>query len=737
MDPDSLRKAWQAHSSQTHVTVDAELLLQEVQRNQQTLRAVIFRRDFLEVGLGLLMLPFWFYAGRAFALPWTWYLGVPALIWGIGFFVVDRMRHPHRKCEPDEPLLSSVQESLTQVEHQIWLLRNVFWWYLLPFAIPMLAFMSHVVWLTAEGSWSAIFVANSIVVAFVLAVCNFLNSINQNAVRTDLEPRRQELLTLLASLSESDSAREEPTSVSPRDVETSGMLRQWFYVAASFFLALTLIVLASGWFDSSYAGPPQSSGPAGEPLASLVADLREKNGLVGLAAMVMVDGQIEAAAAHGQRKQGSGVPVEIADRWHLGGIAKSITATMIARLVESGQMQWSNTVGDCFSEGEVHEDWKPVTLKQLLTDTAGAPANFPREVRRNRPPLGPECTATRREAVLGVIASKPLYRPGSRFDYSNVGCTIASAMAEQATGFRWEELVEREVFEPLELAESGFGPPRSGNKTLEQPRGHRTRFGWKIAVGDTTDNTSIMAPSGMIHMSLHDLCTYAGEHLRGEAGEGTLLATETYQELHTLQLGLYAYGWLRLKPGVSIPRTTYWHNGSNTLWYALVVFIPDKNMVVAVTSNDGDSKRAESAAWEIVKASANQFNIEGDTAIRQTLPSRAFPKKSPFAAVRWQENQPEVQVGGEWYRLVSINDVPAEDIVAFSRKTYAEKWQKRFEEDLVELLWRMEHSPGDTVKLVVMSLTSPDTHVLQGIPMTREDRRAIRAAAQVREHTRP
>jgi hypothetical protein len=44
------------------------------------------------------------------------------------------------------------------------------------------------------------------------------------------------------------------------------------------------------------------------------------------------------------------------------------------------------------------------------------------------------------------------------------------------------------------------------------------------------------------------------------------------------------------------------------MWYALAVFIPEKNMVVAVTSNDGDSKQAEAAAWKIVAASVAQFH---------------------------------------------------------------------------------------------------------------------------------
>ena len=107
-----------------------------------------------------------------------------------------------------------------------------------------------------------------------------------------------------------------------------------------------------------------------------------------------------------------------------------------------------------------------------------------------------------------------------------------------------------------------------------------------------------------------------------------------------------------------------------------------------------------------------------------------FPKKSPYAAIRWQDSQPEVQLDAEWYRLLSINDVLTADILAFSRKTYGELWQKRFEEDLVELLSRMGHPPKDTVKLEVQSLTEPlETRTLSEVPMTEANRRAIYRAA--------
>jgi CubicO group peptidase (beta-lactamase class C family) len=384
--------------------------------------------------------------------------------------------------------------------------------------------------------------------------------------------------------------------------------------------ALAFLALASGVFHSSYEGTPRSDGAAGTWLAGQIAELRKENKLVGLAAMVMVDGKVMASAADGERKFRSGVPIELGDRWHLGSITKSVTATMIARLVESGQMKWTETVGERFPDESIHEDWKPVTLEQLLTHTSGAPANFSLGVMLKKPALGPECTRERRKAVIDVLAEKPAHPPGERFAYSNVGYTIAGAMAESATGVTWDNLVIREVFEPLELQDAGFGPPKSPSKTLDQPRGHRGKYGVKTSASDDDDNTPIIGPAGAVHMTLGNLCRYASEHLRGELGAGELLTAEASKRLHTPMLDNYACGWVVKQPTDEIPYMVYWHNGSNTMWYALVVFIPGNNMVVAVTANDGDIHAAESAAWKVVKASAIQFNVEGDATRRKSLP---------------------------------------------------------------------------------------------------------------------
>jgi hypothetical protein len=201
MDPDNLKQAWQAQGSQTRLTIGAELLLKEVRRNQQSFAATIFWRDVREVGVSLLMVPLWIYLGIRQSLPWSWYLTVPALLWIAGYMLVDRIRHKPQPPATGEPLRQHVENSLAQVEHQSRLLRNVLWWYLLPLALSGLAFISQVAWQLRYGGWWTAFATISMV-AIIALVFAGVYWLNQYAVRAALEPRCQELRTLLLSLAD-------------------------------------------------------------------------------------------------------------------------------------------------------------------------------------------------------------------------------------------------------------------------------------------------------------------------------------------------------------------------------------------------------------------------------------------------------------------------------------------------------------------------------------------------------
>jgi hypothetical protein len=205
MNPDHFQQAWQSQSAQSRLTINAELLLKEVQRNQRYFTAIIFWRDVREVGVALLLVPIIIYHGITLSLPWTIFLSVPAVIGVAAFLLVDRMRHGRHSPEPGEPLRQRVEGSLAQVNHQIWLLRNVFWWYLLPLAIPMLAFFGQIAWEIRLGGWLGV-LATAGLGAQVVVVMVAVYWLNQTAVRSELEPRRQELEALLLSLQDETPA---------------------------------------------------------------------------------------------------------------------------------------------------------------------------------------------------------------------------------------------------------------------------------------------------------------------------------------------------------------------------------------------------------------------------------------------------------------------------------------------------------------------------------------------------
>src|SRR5436309_205476 len=107
---------------------------------------------------------------------------------------------------------------------------------------------------------------------------------------------------------------------------------------------------------------------------------------------------------------------------------------------------------------------------------------------------------------------------------------------------------------------------------------------------------------------------------------------------------------------------------------------------------------------------------------------RAGPFISPFHGVRWNEATPQVQVNDVWYDLISLNDLSTDQLLAWCRELDAKDWQKRFEEDLPEVLVREGHDPGTSVKLNLKQLDSGEEKVLEKVEMSAENRRATMQA---------
>jgi hypothetical protein len=198
MNFEDMQKAWQSQDASAKVTINADALLKKVRRSQQQFRATIFWRDVREVGVAAFLT--WLFLHWAIRdREWALYLLALACA-GVGIFMLaDRWLQRKRRPLTNDSVRTCVGASLVQVNHQIWLLKNVFWWYLLPIQAGLAALIGSVAW-QARLAGLAVIMGLTVYALVCGLVCWGVYHLNQSAVRKNLEPRRQELETLLSSL---------------------------------------------------------------------------------------------------------------------------------------------------------------------------------------------------------------------------------------------------------------------------------------------------------------------------------------------------------------------------------------------------------------------------------------------------------------------------------------------------------------------------------------------------------
>jgi CubicO group peptidase (beta-lactamase class C family) len=351
-----------------------------------------------------------------------------------------------------------------------------------------------------------------------------------------------------------------------------------------------------GCAQGDSASPPASSN---EPLSQAALEgIRKASGGPAMIAVARSaqGGALDLVA--GTRSAEAPAVATVGDKWHLGSIGKSITATGIARLVEAGKLSWETPIAGLMPDiaADIRPEYQSVTLVELLTHTSGLEANAPLLEFIEYPALNDDPRDDRTSLARKAFARAPQGPVGNHFLYSNAGFIIAGAVMERATGKPYEQSIVDLVFNPLGMTSVGFGAPMG-----DQPLGHRKAFigGRPIPVAREeggADNPAVLSPAGRMHMTMADLMTYLSAHLDHRAD---FLAAATWEKLHTPRLENYAMGWVRTPTGA------LWHNGSNTYWYAEAYFNRSNGKVGAAVTNFADMDRVRPAVSEAMRRVAS------------------------------------------------------------------------------------------------------------------------------------
>ena len=143
-------------------------------------------------------------------------------------------------------------------------------------------------------------------------------------------------------------------------------------------------------------------------------------------------------------------------------VTKPVTALAAMTLVTESKLELDDPVKDYLPEVDQLKAETPITLRHLLTNTAG--------LRHERPAELAELTEKRDRTLAEVVSiylRGPLIaEPGARWAYSSQGYAIVGRLIEVISGQPFHKFVSQRVFSPLGMRDSFFHPPKTKRDRL-------------------------------------------------------------------------------------------------------------------------------------------------------------------------------------------------------------------------------------------------------------------------------
>jgi len=154
-------------------------------------------------------------------------------------------------------------------------------------------------------------------------------------------------------------------------------------------------------------------------------------------------------------------PMRADDRMRIASAAKAFSGAVALSLVRKDELSLDDTIGERLSglPKPPPDAWSGVTLRQLLNHTSGLPdfseskAFLKAVTERLRNPDPP---AKLLSYAYKLNNKNLLFKPGTRYRYSNSDNVAVALMVEEATGDSYEDQLKKRVYRPLGLGRTSL-----------------------------------------------------------------------------------------------------------------------------------------------------------------------------------------------------------------------------------------------------------------------------------------
>lgn len=252
--------------------------------------------------------------------------------------------------------------------------------------------------------------------------------------------------------------------------------------------------------------------------------------LVGLAAGIVIDGELVWFRGYGQRDPARGLPIERDTVFGIGSITKTIAALAVLKLRDEGRLDLDRPAADYLPALDAiaypTADSPRITIRHILTHRSGLPrmGNFPEYP--ETPPSRAEFLAT----LDGLGLDRP---PGERRVYSNLAFQLLGPLIEEVAGVDHRTYTRKEILDPLGMHATVWHPEDVPGDRIAV--GHERRPGqdprprphWRPGAADA---------AGGLYSSVEDLARYAAYNLAAwparDEPEAGPLRRATLREAH-------------------------------------------------------------------------------------------------------------------------------------------------------------------------------------------------------------
>jgi CubicO group peptidase (beta-lactamase class C family) len=331
------------------------------------------------------------------------------------------------------------------------------------------------------------------------------------------------------------------------------------------FLALCMLLVAP-ISAQQVASPPPSPPEITRKVEEYMNAAVRINRFSG-AVLLARDGQPIVSRGYGMANLEHSVPNTPQTVFRVGSVTKQFTGMAVVLLQERGKLSVNDAI--CKYLTDCPAAWQPITIKNLLTHTAGIPnyTEFPDFVKT-------AAVDTTAAELTSRFRDKPLqFALGEKHAYSNSGYFLLGTIIERVSGKAYADFLQENIFAPLGMKDTGYdNPVRIIN---HRAAGYaRTTDGF-INAAPISMSTAYAA--GALYSTVVDLLLW-DQALYTEK----LVSRKSLDEAFTPFKSNYGYGW---SIGKRYDRQVIAHGGGIFGFSAYIARYPADRVTVVVLSN--------------------------------------------------------------------------------------------------------------------------------------------------------